>query len=86
MRKPAFCICDNKDAGQLHSNCAADQCFCFPIIDRTIPVLPKSESFSLQQSSVIVQPGFCWIWSETPKIGFLATRLIFHHCFLDWNE
>ena len=25
MRKPAFCICENKDADQLRSNCAADQ-------------------------------------------------------------
>ena len=29
MRKPAFCICENKDADQLHGNCAADQRFCF---------------------------------------------------------
>ena len=25
MRKPAFCICENKEADQLRSNCAADQ-------------------------------------------------------------
>ena len=24
MRKPAFCICENKDADQLRSYCAAD--------------------------------------------------------------
>ena len=30
MRKPAFCICENKAADQLHSNCAADQRLCFP--------------------------------------------------------
>ena len=24
MRKPAFCICENRDADQLRSNCAAD--------------------------------------------------------------
>ena len=29
MRKPDFCICENKDADQLHSNCAADQRLCF---------------------------------------------------------
>ena len=29
MRKPAFCICENKDADQLRSNCAADQRLCF---------------------------------------------------------
>ena len=31
MRKPDFCLCDNKDADQLCSNCTADQrlCFCY---------------------------------------------------------
>ena len=27
--KPAFCICENKDADQLRSKCAADQRLCF---------------------------------------------------------
>ena len=32
-RKPVFCICENKDADQLRSNCEADQrlCFCYTI-------------------------------------------------------
>ena len=29
MRKPAFCICENKDADQLRGNREADQCLCF---------------------------------------------------------
>ena len=29
MRKPAFCICENKDADQLRGNCEAVQCLCF---------------------------------------------------------
>ena len=29
MRKPAFCICKNKDADQLRCNLEADQCLCF---------------------------------------------------------
>ena len=41
--KPAFCICENKDADQLHGNRAADQRLCFRYIDCTIPLLPKSE-------------------------------------------
>ena len=40
MRKPAFCICKNKDADQLRSNCAADQRLCFHYMDSTIPLLP----------------------------------------------
>ena len=43
MRKPAFCICKNKDADQLRSNCAADQRLRFRYIDSTIPLLSKSE-------------------------------------------
>ena len=32
MRKPAFCICENKDADQLRSNREADQRLCFHYI------------------------------------------------------
>ena len=76
VRKPAFCICENKDADQLRSNCAADQRLCFRHTDSTTPLLPKSEITRLYPSSVAVQPGWCWTWSETPKTGFLRTRLI----------
>ena len=76
MRKPAFCICENKDADQLHSNCAADLHYCFRYKDTTIPLLSKSENSSLQLSSVAVQLGLCLTWSETPKTGFITTRLV----------
>ena len=42
MRKPAFCICENKDADQLRGNCEADQRLCFRYTDSTILLLPKS--------------------------------------------
>ena len=29
LRKPVFCICENKDAVQLRSICAADQRLCY---------------------------------------------------------
>ena len=76
MRKPAFCICENKDTDQLRGNHKADQRLCFRYIDSTIPLLSKYEISSLWQSSVAVQPGLCRTWSETPKTGFLTTRLI----------
>ena len=44
MRKPAFCICENKDADQLPE---ADQRLCFRYIDSTIPLLPLYEISSL---------------------------------------
>ena len=43
MRKPDFCLCENKGADQLRSNCEADQRLCFRYLDSTIPLLPKSE-------------------------------------------
>ena len=47
VRKPAFCICENKDADQLCGNREADQRLCFRYISSTIPPLPKSEISSL---------------------------------------
>ena len=75
MRKPDFCICENKDADQLCRNHEADQRLCFRNTDSTIPLLPISKILSLQSSSVAVQPGLCQTWSEAPKTGFLITRL-----------
>ena len=79
MRKPAFCICENKGADQLRGNREADQRLCFRYTDSTIPLLSKYEITSLQPYSVTVQPGLCLTWSETPKTGFLKTRL--NYCF-----
>ena len=76
MRKPAFCICENKDADQLLGNREADQRLCFYYTDSTIPLLSKSEISSPYPSSVAIQPGFCRTSSETHKTGFLTTRLI----------
>ena len=47
VRKPAFCICENKDADQLRGNRKADQRLCFRYIDSTIPLLPKYKISSL---------------------------------------
>ena len=47
VRKPAFCICENKDADQLRGNREADQRLCFRHTDSTIILLPKYEISSL---------------------------------------
>ena len=39
VRKPAFCICENKDADQLRGDREADQRLCFRYIDSKIPLL-----------------------------------------------
>ena len=43
MRKPAFCICKNKDADQLRGDREADQHLCLRYIESTIPLLPMYE-------------------------------------------
>ena len=47
VRKPAFCICENKDADQLRGNREADQRLCFRHTDSTNPLLSKLEISSL---------------------------------------
>ena len=77
MRKPDFCLCENKGADQLCSydqlcsNCTADQRLCFLYSDSTIHLPPKSEISSIKPSSVAAQIGLCETKSETSKTGFL---------------
>ena len=47
VKKPAFCICENKDADQLRGNREADQRLCFRYTESTTPLLPKYEISSL---------------------------------------
>ena len=75
VRKPAFCICENKDADPLRGKREADQRLCFRCIDSTIPLLPKYEISRLYPFCVVVQSGLCGTWSETTKTVFFTTRL-----------
>ena len=56
MRKPDFCICENKDADQLRCNSEADQRLCFRYIDSAIPLFHIDTKF--QASSHLV-----WLYS-----------------------
>ena len=56
VRKPAFCICENKDADQLRSNySAADQRRLFRYTESTTPLLPSTK---FQASSHLL-----WLYS-----------------------
>ena len=62
VQKPTICICENKDADQLCSNCTADQCLCFCYSDSNVPLLliPKFQASSIllcQYKLVFVGPG-----------------------------
>ena len=70
MKKPMFCIYENKGADQLRGNREADQRLCFCYIDSKIPLLSKSEISSLWPSSVAVQPGLCRTRLETGTLVF----------------
>ena len=76
MRKPTFCICENKDADQLRGYREADQRLCFRYTDSTIPLLPKSEISNLWPSSVAIQPGLCHLGDTC--IGISSPNL--KHC------
>ena len=72
MRNPAFCICKNKGADQLHVYRTAKQRLCFRYIDSTNPLA----------IFCCCAANLCRTKSEISKTGFLATRLIFegHLC------
>ena len=58
MRKPDFCICENKGADQLCGDRTTDQRLCFRYIDSTIPLLSKSRNFKIFcDCTVCVGPG-----------------------------
>ena len=75
MRKPVFCICENKDTDQLRGNRETDQRLCFCHLDSTIPLLSKSEisslhPFSVVQSLFFLNPKFQasihFLWLPSP--------------------
>ena len=58
VRKPAFCICENKDANQLRSNCVF--VFAIRIVQSLYYLNPKFQAFShflWLYSPVCVGPG-----------------------------
>ena len=67
MGKPTICICENKGADQIRGK---DQRICFRYTDSTIPLLHKYEIACFYLSSVTVQGGLCWTWSETTLLDF----------------
>ena len=60
VRKPAFSICENKDADQLRGNREADQRLCFRYMDSTILLLFKSEISSPPAIFCCCTARFVW--------------------------
>ena len=76
MRKPDFCLGEDKGTEQLCSNCEADQRLCFRYTDSMILLLSKFKISGLWPSET-VHAGLCLTWSEIPKPSFLASRRIY---------
>ena len=70
MRKPAFCICENKGADQLCGNGTADQRLCFHYKVQSLFCL----NLKFQASSHLLRPSFC---RKSLKTDFLETCLIY---------
>ena len=75
-RKPASCICKNKDADQLRSVTAQ-------LISALVFAIQIVQSLYFLNTQFLVSSQLLWLcspvlcrtWSETPKTGFLTTRL-----------
>ena len=70
MRKPAICMCENKDADQLRGNREADQRLCFRFMDSTLPLLLEFKISRFKPASVTVQLDLCRTCSETTLLVF----------------
>ena len=57
----------------------SDQRLCFRYSDGTFTRLSKSIISSLYSYFVAAKPGLCRTWSESPKTGFLTSKLIWNH-------
>ena len=73
MRKPAFCICENKGTDQLCDNRTADQLLCFCYIDSAFLLLSESE----------IQASNHLLWSYSPvcvRSDQKPRRQVFSQC------
>ena len=75
MRKIFMPYADNKDADQPAHLRSLISTFVISCLDSKIPLHSKSEISILYLASVAAQAGWCPTWSQTPKTGFLVTRL-----------
>ena len=74
MRKTVYA--NNKGADQPVHPHSLISTFVVCCLDSIIPLVSISKIPSLYLASVAVQAGLSLLWSQTPKTGFLVTRLI----------
>ena len=76
MRKPVMPYRKNKGADQPAHLCSLISAFVVRCLDSILPLVSISKTSSLCLASVAAQAFLSLPWSETPKTGFLVTRLI----------
>ena len=70
IRKPPFCICENKDADQLRGNREADQRLCFRYIDSTTPSTSYIRNFKPLAILCDCTAQFVWDQVRIPEDWF----------------
>ena len=68
MRKPVYAICEQHPRSLIST-------FVARCLASIIPLVSISEISSLYLASAAEQAGLSLTWSQTPKTGFLVTRL-----------
>ena len=76
MRKPVLPYANNKGVDQPAHPRSLISAFVVRCLDSIIPLLAIAEISSLLLVSVAEQAGLSLTWSQSPKTGFLVTRLI----------
>ena len=76
MRKPVLPYANNKGADQPAHSRSLISTFVIRCLDSIIPLVSICEISSLKLVSEALQPGLSLTWSQTPKTGFLVTRLV----------
>ena len=72
MRNPDFCMCENKDAGQLRGNREADQRLCFRFTDPSTSYIRNFKPLATLCGCTAL---FVLELVGHPKTGFLTKRL-----------
>ena len=76
--KTVFALCEQQRRRSTCASAQSDQRLCFSLfLDSKIPLLATAEISSLLLVSVAEQASLSLTWSQTPKTGFLVTRLIY---------
>ena len=76
MTKPAFAICEQQRRRSACASAQSGSVFLVRYLGSIIPLVSISEISSLYLASLAAQAGLCLTLSQTPKSGFLVTRII----------